>query len=367
MKKFNLTLVFVIISTLSFAGIITVDNRTGGGANYTSISGAINSASNGDTIYIHPSSINYGSITVGKSLVFIGPGHHPEYTGGMGASVGAIRLNNGSSGSKITGLILTQVACNLFAQSHDIVISNNFFNSLNAIAGGYGSNAGNHGGSNNWLIQGNVIIEETGCGGCEVINLRTSANTNSNWIISNNFIQTKSSQNNTTLFDNLNNTIIIENNIIVHQNTQSLFYTGVSGGEFRNNIFWITRNEITDIMVDANGVIFSNNLTYHSNGSLVPLTGDNNVDNSNPNFISIASDNPVWDYANNYQLSPNSPGENAGADGSDVGIYGGGFPFRTEGYPQDFPRLQAFDLLSNTIVPPGGSIEINLKATKAGL
>ncbi|RLD24924.1 MAG: hypothetical protein DRI54_05615, partial [Bacteroidetes bacterium] len=345
----------------------TVDNRSGGGANYTSVSGAINAASNGDTIYIHPSSINYGDITVNKSLVFIGPGHHPEYTGGMGVSLNQISLSNGSSGSKFTGLILTQIRCNLFAQSHDIVISNNFFNTLQAISGGYGSNAGAFGDSDNWLIEGNVIIEGTGCGGCKVINLRTSASTNSNWIISNNFIQTKSVENNSNLFADLNSSTIVENNIIVHQNTHSIFESSVSGGEFRNNIFWVTRNEITDIMVDAIGVIFSNNLTYHSNGSLIPLTGNNNVDNSNPDFIAIASDNPVWEYVNNYQLNSNSPGENVGTDGTDVGIYGGGFPFRTEGYPQDFPRLQAFDLLSNTIVPPGGSIEINLKATKAGL
>lgn len=365
MKKINLTLVLVIMSAVSFAGIFTVDNRDGGGANYTSVSGAINAATNGDTIYIHPSSINYGSFSVNKSLVFIGPGHHPEYTGGMGASLDQITLSNSSSGSKFTGLIINHIKVNVWNQSHDIVISNNFFNTYSAVAGGFGSNAGNIGESDNWLIEGNVIIENAGCGGCKLINLRASQN--SNWIITNNFIQTKSDQNNTNLFSNLNSTIIVENNIIVHRNTQSIFESSVSGGEFRNNIFWVTRNEVTDIMVDANGVIFTNNLTYHSNGTLSPLTGDNNIDNSNPDFVAIDSDNPVWDYLNNYQLSPGSPGENAGVDGTDVGIYGGGFPFRTEGYPQDFPRLQSFDILSNTIVPPGGSIEINLKATKAGL
>jgi len=357
MKNFMLTLVFVIISTVLFAGIFTVDNRTGGGANYTSVQGAINAVSNGDTIYIHPSSISYGTITVGKSLTFIGPGHHPEYTGGMGATIGPIRLSNGSSGSKFTGLIITQLAGNVFATCHDIVISNNFFFALGAITGSYGDNSG----CDNWVIDGNVIVERIGCGGCVFIQTKGG----SNWIFSNNFIQTKSGQNNTNLFGDLNSTTIVENNIILHQNTKSL-YASVSGGEFTNNIFWVTRNEITDIMVDANGVIFSNNLTYHSNGTLVPLTGDNNIDNSNPNFVEIASGTPVWDYLNNYQLSSGSPGENAGVDGTDLGIYGGGYPFRSEGYPQDFPRLQSFDLLSNTIVPPGGSIEIYLKATKAG-
>ena len=363
MKKLNLTLVLVIISTISFAGIFTVDNRTGSGANYTNIPAAINAATDGDTIYIHPSPINYGSFSVSKSLVFIGPGHHPEYTDGMGATITDILLSNGSSGSKFNGLILDQIECNVWAQSHNIEVSNSFFPKYQAIGGAYGDNSG----SDNWLIQGNVFIELIGCGSCKLIDIKTgSTNPNSNWIIRNNYIQSKGSQNNTTLFGNLNSTIIVENNIFIHRNTNEIFDDDVVGGEFRNNIFWITNNAFTDITVNANNVVFTNNLTYHSDGTLTTLPGTNNIDNADPQFISIPASNPLWDYANNYMLMATSPGHNAGTDGTDIGIYGTNFPFRMEGYPQDFPRLQSFSV-NNTVVPQGGVLEINLKAIRAGL
>ena len=364
MKKLNLTLVLVIISALSFADIFTVDNRTGSGANYTTITSAMSAATNGDTIYIHSSTIDYGNFSLSKSLVFIGPGHHPEYMGGMGATIQTVSLFNGSSHSKFIGLIIKEIKCSVWQTSHNIEISNNFFNSHRVVKGAYGDN----GRSNNWLIQGNVMAEITGGSGFALIDIETgdSDGINSNWIIRNNFIQSKSNQNGTYIFGNLNSTIVVENNIILHMNTTDIFKDDVIGAEFRNNIFWATNNAFADIAVNADNVIFSNNLTWHTDGTLATLPGNDNIDNADPDFTFFPVGNQVWDYENNFMLTAISPGHNAGTDGTDVGIYGSNFPFRMEGYPQDFPRLQSFDL-SNTVVPPGGIIEINLKAIRAGL
>ncbi len=166
---------------------------------------------------------------------------------------------------------------------------------------------------------------------------------------------------------NLNSSTVVENNIILHRNSSAIFDSDVVGGEFRNNIFWITQASFTDVSLDATNVVFSNNLTYHSNGSLIALSGDNNVDNSDPEFTLLDSSDPIWNYLNDYQLISTSSGADAGEDGTDVGIYGGGYQFRMEGYPQNFPRFIDFDVLSNTIVPPGGTIEISINATRAGL
>lgn len=365
MKKLNLTLVLLLFSALSYAGIITVDNRAGSGANYSTISSAVSAATNGDTLYIHPSTSSYGGFTLNKGLVIIGSGHNPEFTGGVGATITTISLSNGSSNSQFIGLIIDAIKCNVWQTSHNILIRNNFFPKFQAIKGAFGDASE----SNDWIIEGNVFIEEIGCGACVIIDLQTGATgvTNSNWIIRNNFIQSKGSQNNTVIFGNLNASTVVENNIILHRNTNAIFKSDVVGGEFRNNIFWITQAGFTDVSTDATNVVFSNNLTYHSNGSLVLLAGDNNVDNSDPEFTLLDSSDPLWNYLNNYQLSATSPGADAGEDGSDVGIYGGTFIFRMEGYPQNFPRFIDFDVLSNTIVPPGGTIEISINATRAGL
>ena len=360
MKKFKLTLVLVIISTVSFAGIITVDNNAGSGANFTSINSAMSAASNGDTLYIHPSTVNYGNIWINKSLVFIGPGHHPEYTGGLGASINQFIMQNGSSNTKIIGLIFTSnvVVQNGQTTVHNIEIINNYIISGARAINGSGLT------SNNWLIEGNVIVELTGSSNHAIIDISTGAS--ANWIIRNNFIQSKNSQNQTFIFGNLNSTIIVENNIILHLNTNDIFINSIIGGIFRNNIFWITRNVVTDISVNATNVVFSNNITYHSDGTLTPLPGNDNIDNTDPEFLNFPADNQVWDYANNFELNASSPGHNTGTDGTDLGIYGANFPFQKNGYPQDFPRLQFFDV-SNTVVPQGGVIEISINATRAGL
>lgn len=364
MKKLNLTLVLLLISALSYAGIITVDNHTGSGANYSTISSAINAATNGDTLYIQPSTTSYGSCTLSKGLVFIGPGHKPEFTGGVGAKITVISLTNGSSNSQFIGLIIDKIKCNVWQTSHNILIRNNFFPKYNSIKGAYGDASD----SDDWIIEGNVFIEPIGCGSCEIIDVNYNSNSeNSNWIIRNNFIQSKSSQNNTVIFGNLNSTTVVENNIILHRNTNAIFGSGTVGGEVRNNIFWVTQASFTDLETNATNVAFSNNLTYHTSGTLLLLTGDNNIDNTDPEFTLLDSDDPIWNYLNDYQLISTSSGADAGEDGADVGVHGAAYNFRMEGYPQNFPRFIDFDVLSNTIVPPGGTIEISINATRAGL
>jgi len=362
MKKLFTTLVLVSLSVFTFAGIITVDNRIGSGANYTTVASAISNAIIGDTIYIHPSSVSYGAFTVNKQLVFIGPGHHPEYTGGTGATTETITIHTGASGSIFQGLIIQSITCYVWSQVNNIEVSNNYFGLHQAIKGSYGDNAQSH----SWLIQGNIFTESLGCGGCSLIDINSgSTNPNSNWIIRNNFIQTKNSQNNTHIFNYLNSTIIVENNIILHNNTSPIFGDDGIGGELRNNIIYVTNENFTDLTVNALNVIFSHNLTYHTSSSLAILPGAENMDNVNPDFETIPAENPAWNYSNNYMLSTTSPGHNAGTDGTDIGIYGTNFPFRMEGYPQDFPRIQSIQV-SNTIVPVGGTMEINLKAIRAG-
>ncbi len=365
MKTLKLTLIFTLISAASFAGILTVDNHPGSGANYASIGSAINNASNGDTIYIHPSGFSYGSFSLNKQLVFIGPGHHPEYAGGYGAEIETLTLQNGSSGSKFIGLIFGTIKCALWNQVNNIEITNNYFYSHTAISGAYGDNSD----GDNWLIQGNVIIQKESCGGCILLNVNTGSvnNPNTNWIFRNNFIQSKSSTGTTNIFKYLNSTITIENNIIVHRNPNPVFTENyITGGEFRNNIFWAINANFTKLDSNAVNILFSNNLTYHSNGSLAILPGTNNIDNTDPQFENIPAGNPIWDYANNYMLSAASAGAGAGTDGTDIGIYGSYYPFRMEGYPQDFPRFKSISV-SNTIVPQGQTVQVQLKAVRAGL
>lgn len=68
------------LSATTFATVRTVSNNAGTVAQYTTIQAAVNAAVNGDTIYLHGSTVPYVGFTVtDKRLVVIGPGRvfHP--------------------------------------------------------------------------------------------------------------------------------------------------------------------------------------------------------------------------------------------------------------------------------------------------
>ncbi|GAB4325008.1 MAG: hypothetical protein Kow00127_17720 [Bacteroidales bacterium] len=362
MKTLRLTMILVLLSAVVYAGKFTVDNTPGSGANFSSVGSAISSASSGDKLYLHPSSFTYGDFSLNKSLVFIGPVHLPEYNGGVGAQIDIVTLQNGSSGSKFIGLKIETITCAVFHQVHNIEITNNYLYNTVVIQGPYGD----YSDGDNWLIQGNVMIQKEGCGGCKFIDIRSSAGVNSGWIFRNNIIQSVTSNNTVWMFGNFNGSTIAENNIIIHRNSHPLFNSSVSGGEFRNNIFWASDASFSDLTINGSEVLFDYNLTYHSSGVLTALPGANNIDNTDPEFEYLTDDIPDWNYENIYMLSETSPGSGAGSDGTDMGVYGALYPFRMEGYPQDFPRFRSVSV-SNTIVPQGQTIQIHLNAVRAGL
>ncbi|MFO7923195.1 MAG: hypothetical protein R6U58_05845, partial [Bacteroidales bacterium] len=60
------------------AAVWRISNISGADADFTSIQDAIDSHLvdfSGDTLYIEPSSVSYGSVTLNKSLVIIGNGY----------------------------------------------------------------------------------------------------------------------------------------------------------------------------------------------------------------------------------------------------------------------------------------------------
>ncbi|MEQ8561157.1 MAG: hypothetical protein RID18_06585, partial [Cytophagales bacterium] len=58
--------ILCLIFTVSNADIIRVNNNSGISADYASLQQAIDSANTGDTIYLEPSSTNYGNININK-------------------------------------------------------------------------------------------------------------------------------------------------------------------------------------------------------------------------------------------------------------------------------------------------------------
>jgi hypothetical protein len=72
----------------------------------------------------------------------------------------------------------------------------------------------------------------------------------------------------------------------------------------------------------------------------------------------------------NYRLAAGSPGKNAGTDGTDLGIYGGSYPFPSGGAVGSgfdtsamppIPQVTEMNILNST-VPVNGTLNVNVKA-----
>ncbi|MGL1888851.1 MAG: hypothetical protein OCD76_20230 [Reichenbachiella sp.] len=116
MKNFkSLLLTFVgliALSTYASSAILVANNNPGAptGTNvYATLTSAIANATAGDIIYVIPSSINYGDITVDKSLTLFGAGLIPDKDLGLKTKVDNLYID--ASDVRISGIIGTGEWC----------------------------------------------------------------------------------------------------------------------------------------------------------------------------------------------------------------------------------------------------------------
>ncbi len=355
MKNLTTLLAFLVSSAFTHATIHTVDNTLDAGAQFSSISSAISAASAGDTILVHPSDNNYGNISINKHVHLVGPGFNPEISDGLTAQMNAVTLTNGSDGTIIEGFRIANIQGALFAQSSNIQIRHNLITSSTAIASTFGDNSN----SDTWIIEGNLIIDQGGCGGCKLISVDASAGGSDNWIIRNNIIQIASGSN--RMFTKVNASTSILNNLIIHRST-NLVFDDSNDAIIANNIFY-ANNGVNDMTAECSGCLFSNNLFYTNNNDHVDVAG--NIVNQDPLFEELVSGTPVYDGANDYHLQSGSPAEGTGEAGTDMGIYGAGYNFRTRGYPNSHPRMTSV-VPSFIAVPAGETFDVEIEAVRAG-
>lgn len=73
-------------------------------------------------------------------------------------------------------------------------------------------------------------------------------------------------------------------------------------------------------------------------------------------FVNYSTSNGI--YTNNFHLVPGSPFANAGRDGTDIGIYGGTFPWKEGSVPFN-PHFQTFIVGPTT--NSTGNLPVNIK------
>lgn len=92
---------------------------------------------------------------------------------------------------------------------------------------------------------------------------------------------------------------------------------------------------------------FRNCIFTSSSNKWDPALNINCIFDQDRNSIFIDPQGFTFNMKNNYRLQDSSPGKNAGKDGTDIGIYGGRYPWKEGSLPGN-PHIETFDLAGKT-------------------
>jgi hypothetical protein len=332
------------VSVSSLATVRTLCNMPYSPGQYTTFSAAHDASSDGDTIYVHGSSLSYGDISIYRALVIIGTGHHPDKQMPLVSRFGNINVN--TSNVQLIGLRLNTL---FSSYSNGVIkkcrVENNFI---------YGYTFEFYGGDN-WLIEGNVIENIIGYG-CFRFGMTSAHNT----VIQNNIIS--SSAVGGVLIGVNNNSSQLTyflNNVVIGTVADNYSFQNISYVQIDNNIFYGSSPGSL-----INNCTMNNNISFLCSDPSFYSPGINNLVAYDPKFVSVPLVVTTFSYDHDYHLAADSPGLLNGTDGTDRGVYGGlGYKFTMTGEPS-IAEITAFTITSPTVIAPGGSLTISVTSKR---
>ncbi|MFN3839420.1 MAG: hypothetical protein ACK4RF_01820 [Cyclobacteriaceae bacterium] len=330
------------------------------GTGNTGFVAAHNASLAGDTIYVYGSPFDYGTLTISKRLVVMGAGYAPNNQFGQPTRAGQISLfRDGStdpSGSVIIGFFISgSINCTGTLVTNNVTIFRNritnyiylYINSTLQATG--------------WTIYNNIVYQVLANASS-----RTAASA-TNILIANNII--------TGSITNINsNTVLIDHNVFLGPSnlyqlwnvivTNNIFVRS-SGDIFSSEVVFCTFNKnisLQNTIGPASSYSPTNifEATYIGTGG-GSNSGSGNLVGTNPLFENVPN-NDTYNITYNYRLQSGSPGKNYATDGTDLGIYGGSYPFPSGGTPGSgfdtspmppVPQVTAVNIQNATIAPNG--------------
>jgi hypothetical protein len=353
MKKISLVTALMLLAVISTkATIWTVSNNTidSSAADYSSLQTAIDNATEGDTLYISGSLTSYGNVTLNKKLVLIGAGYNSSNFKHLSTSCTISPYYRKDNFNNVVGSCAGSVFIGI-----DIEIRT----------------SGSNGGIDN-LVFKRCKVDAEYVGG-------SSTNYVSGWMFINNYIVACKPA--YSSFDWAKDFTFIGNICEAQMNFYSNHATNITlinntfinsqvGGKYctvKNNIFYGTT--ITNKFINST---MYNNLYYGSSSNSFNFSTTNtlsgNIENQDPKFVDLSGSTVNFSYSNDYHLQSTSPARNAGTDGTDLGVYGGTYPFpsggdipyQTSAMP-NIPQIMNIQI-SNPVIPIDSVLHINVKA-----
>ncbi|SHI88157.1 hypothetical protein SAMN05444280_10796 [Tangfeifania diversioriginum] len=277
-------------------------------------SDAYAAVSDGDTIYVTGSNINYGDVTIDKPLTLIGPGYYLDQKmetqiNKRPANFGGIILASGSNNSKIVGIVCPSGGSyeGIFLDDgiDNITIESCFIPRIDIE-------------DDDGTVYNNIQIKK-----CYIWRAGLQSGTGSydngictNLVFSNNLVV------GTMRVPGGSDGVIIHNLFM----DNNLYFGSDSNLEISNNIY--LNEDEDDFTIQP-----LPDVSVHHNVSLTGAFGNENDNFSAPQSTLFISGSDVPDTDAQYQLSENSPAKGAGTDGTDIGPFGGPDPYRLSGLP----------------------------------
>ena len=359
-KQLLFALLLLTLALQAFATKHSVSNSGANVAQFATIQAAVDAAADGDTLFIHGTSIQYAGFTLlDKKLCFIGPGWAPDKNIPLQAVInGCIfrnSVNPGSpSGSEMYGLVfvgsvnlsqaiasgdlgvggLNIIRCQFNTLvSHTLSVANNLYESCLFLSTLTFNNNPPHT-TTNILFQNNVFFANQCCTGSGISGFSnpTSVHFSHNLFYSDGNVPAFS----TCAF------LTLSNNIFVKRNPAS----GLSNSTFTNNI---TFN------CGATG-----DTAWIRNGN---VDGGGNIAATDPQMVDqTAVNNGTFRGLLDFTI-PSGPANNTGSDGKDLGLLfdATGSLNWTNARNSRFPRITQMNVVNPTIAP-GGNLNVSVQA-----
>ena len=263
MKSFITIIAIALMSIFTInvanATVRTVSNNLNTPGQYNTVTAAYNASATNDTVYLTPSPITYGdlSVTGGHAVTVIGGGYNnPATQDNYTSIIGNLILNSNSSNSTISGLQISNVVMSYTgSQSNNVTISLCNVTGIFCITGG------------NTIIQ-NCIIADLRFGYVAANNVYVFLNLMSNIAIRNNFI-----------IGPISGIPLLSNNYFYHNIIEG-HVNSLSNCTFNDNIFFYS--DLANSTFESN-CVFNNNGVFSGNASaeLNYMSANGNISTNN--------------------------------------------------------------------------------------
>jgi hypothetical protein len=344
-----ISLVLFLGNPIKAQNLIAVQN-VGTTMFYTKLDTAIVHAVNGDTIYL-PGGNFALNVNISKRLHIIGAGYRPDssfVTNPTNINVSsALYLITGADGGSLIGIKLNGIL--YFGTSPSNANVSNYTVGRCYIVGSVTSYSNT---ATNNLFYENIL---SGGGIGNQYSSINMANAESNYFY-NNIISGGYGGMGANTVVGIGAGSVFKNNILINNNTYYCLQA-ISNTVFENNIFACNSFYYSPNIFENN--LFNNNLfVLNISFPFGTTTGSNNIVNQAINSIFVNRTGNNFSYTDDYHLQLTCPGKNFGKDGTDIGIYGGAYPWKDGGMPFN-PHFQ------KAIIGPttdgSGNLDIQIK------